>query len=379
MSTTIEQVRRQVQEYMRDGKIDSTEYGNLLNLAGSDGNVDLGDGRIVSLATVLQPIQGLIQAGTPVDPLSGARAQLDGLVPQIEPLVSQIGLLEGTLQTLETQIREARDDATRNRFWTEKKNAEGQKEVLQSRLQVLMQQASAAGRALPEPVELSAEWYRAAGMEPPTNGQSNVTLQMKAMVGGNGPGAQGGGQGKAITLTAPPIGAAQTSDYSFSSDAYVKSLAVDDFVLNTFDDVLKNQNRGKQLMMLFYYFAKRAESGDMGQMYQFMKFLTYIISKDKAKQQIDMGRKLIELQDESRRVTDVLLNQKSDASNPESNNEFMKTMTWSKSQSDAIATSQKLIAQMMEEMAQVVETLTNTMRSALDSYKKIQNVVSSPR
>ena len=33
-------------------------------------------------------------------------------------------------------------------------------------------------------------------------------------------------------------------------------------------------------------------------------------------------------------------------------------MTWAKSQSDAVATSQKLIAQMMEEFAQIVETLT---------------------
>ncbi|MBI4126935.1 MAG: hypothetical protein HY465_05520 [Deltaproteobacteria bacterium] len=379
MATTIEQVRRQIQEYMRDGRVDDAEYNALL-ASSPDGNVDLGDGRIVALGTVLNPIRGMIQAGTPVDPLGGARAQLDGLVPQIEPLVAEIGRLEGTLQGLEAQIQAERDATRKNALWTEKKNALGQKEALQSQLQIIMRQASAAAGAMPEPVELSAEWYRAAGLPRPSDGSSNITLQMKAMTGGNGAGqgtqarAQGG-----MTFTAPALSSAQTAGPLFSTDTFMKANMMDDFVLNSFDDVMKNQNRGKQLMMLFYYFAKRAESGDMGQMYQFMKFITYIISKDKAKQQIDMGRKLIELQDESRRVTDTLLNQKTDANDPNSNNEFMKTMTWSKSQSDAIATSQKLIAQMMEEMAQVVETLTNVTKSALDSHKKIQSVTSSPR
>ena len=106
-----------------------------------------------------------------------------------------------------------------------------------------------------------------------------------------------------------------------------------------------------------------------------MKFITYIISKDKAKQQIDMGKKLIELQDTSRKYTDLLMNQQTNANDPNSSNEFMKTMTLVKSETDSIATSQKLISNMMEEMAMVVENLTGVTKGALDSYGRILRTV----
>jgi hypothetical protein len=157
----------------------------------------------------------------------------------------------------------------------------------------------------------------------------------------------------------------------------MQSSMMEGSILNSFDAVLQNQNKGKQLMMLFFYFARMAESGDMAAMYQFMKFLTFIISKDKAKQQIDMGKKLIELQDLSRKWTDKLLGMQTNANDPNSSNDFMKVMTQVKSETDAIATSQKLISQMMEEFSQIVETLTNSTKSALDANGRVLRVVSS--
>jgi pyruvate formate-lyase activating enzyme-like uncharacterized protein len=132
-------------------------------------------------------------------------------------------------------------------------------------------------------------------------------------------------------------------------------------------------------MMLFFYYARMAESGDMGAVYQFMKFITYIISKDKAKQQIEMGKKLIELQELSRRWTNKLLNLESNSTDSSASGELMKTMTIVKSETDAIATSQKLISQMMEEFAQVVETLTNTTKGALETQGRMLRTVSTFR
>ena len=216
-------------------------------------------------------------------------------------------------------------------------------------------------------------------------GDSNFKAQATSTTNtGSGSGAASAGSAKAQgsgtsagTTYLPSNWSAQTaSGTGFSTDAYLQSMQVTDNVMSSWDQVNTNTNRGKQLMQLFFYFAKMAESGDMNAMYQFMKFITYIVSKDKAKQQIEMGKKLIALQDLSRQWTNKLMNVSSDASDPNASNELMKTMTLVKSETDAIATSQKLISQMMEEFAQVTETLTNTTKSALETAGRIGRTVS---
>lgn len=157
------------------------------------------------------------------------------------------------------------------------------------------------------------------------------------------------------------------------------SIIKENYVSKAWDDVNQNQRKSKELMMLFFYYAKLAESGDMGAIYQFMKFITYIISKDKAKQQIEMGKKLIYLQELSRQWTNKLVDVQSNATDANASSELMKTMTIVKSETDAIATSQKLISQMMEEFAQVVETLTNTTKGALETQGRILRTISTFR
>jgi len=226
-------------------------------------------------------------------------------------------------------------------------------------------------------------YNKAAGL-----GEKNP-LNAKAQVNVNQNGAPKNGQqtpqsGKAQAASGfyPPSGwGAQTAGGmpKFSTAAYAQTMVMEGNIMSSWDSINKNTNRGKQLMQLFFYFARMAESGDMTSMYQFMKFITYIVSKDKAKQQIEMGKKLIELQERSRAQTNKLLNVQSNSDDPNASAELMKTMTIVKSETDAIATSQKLISQMMEEFAQVVETLTNTTKAALDTAGRIQRTVSTMR
>ena len=62
--------------------------------------------------------------------------------------------------------------------------------------------------------------------------------------------------------------------------------------------------------------------------------------------------------------------------NDDNNIEFTKMLQKTKSESDSIATSQKLIAQMMEEMAQAVEALTGTAKGLLDAAGRVLKTVS---
>lgn len=148
--------------------------------------------------------------------------------------------------------------------------------------------------------------------------------------------------------------------------------------LNALDTLGKSQMDQKKMMMLFMYFAMMAMSGDIGAMTAFMQFITTIITKDKAMQNVNMANKLIELEDASRKATDELLNTPSyDPNNPQVGADFSKTMEKVKADQGSIATSQKLIAQMMEEFAQVSEFLNNLQKSLLDVRGRILSRVSS--
>ncbi len=257
------------------------------------------------------------------------------------------------------------------------------KEILQAAVRNLEFLNQAAGKTIANRIDASA--YEAIGETPPGGeGDSKATFAMTSS-GTSGTGAGTGTTGaKATTIGGftPPTGWGTDpmgSTKAFSTDAFMQSAMLEESALSSFDSVLKNQSTGKQLMMLFFYFARMAESGDLGAMYQFMKFLTYIVSKDKAKQQIDMGKKLIELQDLSRQWTDKLLGTSTDASDANSSANFTKVMTQVQAETNSIATSQKLISQMMEEFAQVVETLTNVTKSALEANGRVQRTVSSMR
>ncbi len=171
-------------------------------------------------------------------------------------------------------------------------------------------------------------------------------------------------------------GAQTASGPQVSSAAYAQSLFMEDNMMNAWDSINSNTNRGQKLMQVLFYYQRMAMSGDLTAMYNMMKAVLYIVSKDKALQQVNMANKLIELQDASRKATDKLMNFKTDPNDPNSQNDFTKQLQETKSESDTIATSQKLVAQMMEEMAQIVETLTNVTKGALDAAGRVMRTVS---
>lgn len=285
-------------------------------------------------------------------------------------------VLDKSMTTLLTQLNEAK-----------KNSQDAEVNKLQEQLKQKIEQAEAlAKKSSANQINLTS--YKAAVGADAKSGSSGFGFKASTESPGGGaqpqtaqqPGGPAAAQVPGPTFRLPTNwGAHAATTPLFNSQAYMSALSTDNSISASWDAITTNQNRGKQLMMLFFYFAKMAESGDMGAMYQFMKFITYIISKDKAKQQIEMGKKLIQLQDLSRQWTNKLVNMSTDSNNPNASNELAKTMTIVKSETDAIATSQKLISQMMEEFSQVVETLTNVTKSALEAHSRIMRTVSTVR
>lgn len=150
-----------------------------------------------------------------------------------------------------------------------------------------------------------------------------------------------------------------------------------DAKLSAIDQLGKSEQQ-RRVMLLFFYFARMAMSGDMGAMYQFMMFLTTIISRDKALQNINMGKLLIQQQDMSRAATNELMKVQANMKpgDDDAARELQIQLQKTKQTEGDVATSQKLISQMMEEMTQVVETLTNATKGALEAQGRILRSVS---
>jgi hypothetical protein len=164
----------------------------------------------------------------------------------------------------------------------------------------------------------------------------------------------------------------------FNSAAYANSLVMENSILNAWDGINQNANKGQKMMQMLYYFMRMAASGDLYAMYHMMNAVLYIVSKDKALQNIHMAEKLIQLQNKSREATNQLINYQNDPNDP-SNIGFTKMLQSTKAETDSIAMSQKLIAQMMEEFAQIVETLTNITKGVLDKAGKVSAMVAMIR
>ncbi len=360
-----------IPDYDQDNRIDKEEWDAYLATHNLDPTKEyeiegVGKGPLKELIALLEKneFNAAAQSGDAKVPdtpdAKAASAELNKLLPQME--------------ALKKQIEEA------------KKNQSMKAEDLAAKQQQLQQMITQAQTAMQKSnrtnINLSPFVDAAGGEQQVMSGKAQVAINQPGAQTPGGPAAQTVGGGQQPKSFYPPAGwGAQTlgGGSGFTTDTYMKSMAMGDNMMSSWDSINKNTNRGKQLMMLFFYFARMAESGDMSAMYQFMKFITYIVSKDKAKQQIEMGKKLIALQELSRQWTNKLLNVSTNSTDPNASNELMKTMTIVKSETDAIATSQKLISQMMEEFAQVVETLTNTTKSALETAGRIMRTVSTMR
>lgn len=275
--------------------------------------------------------------------------------------------LAGTMEALKQQIETAKQQGQ-----------EAQVKQLQEQLRQQVMLAERYNAYAVKKMELGS-FKNAAGLM-----ESEYQFDMKAQTFSGGAQTQSSAKaatfagGTTVSYPAAGWGAGNFSAQVDPSAAYTQALAMENNVMSAWDSINQNTQQGRRLMMLFFYFAKMAESGDMGAMYQFMKFITYIITKDKAKQQIEMSKKVIQMQELSRQITNKMYQIPVAPNDPNYSNELMKTMTMVKSETDSLATSQKLASQMMEEFAQVSEVLHNVLRSTVDSYKRISNTVSRP-
>jgi len=111
--------------------------------------------------------------------------------------------------------------------------------------------------------------------------------------------------------------------------------------LSSYDD--------KETMEKFLELYEQASGGDMGAMYRLMRFITSTISRDKALQNIQMGEKLMELEENSRETTEELLD-----TPLEDGDESSKMMQDTKSEQDSRS----------------VETRTNATKEALDARSR---------
>lgn len=207
--------------------------------------------------------------------------------------------------------------------------------------------------------------------------------------GGGSSGSGGAGSGFRAQTTGgtmpgapftPPSGwGAQVTYPPLPTDAFLKSTMMEDTIQNSFASILSNQSKGKELMLLMMKYAQMAASGDLGAMYQFMRFITYIISKDKALELTAGAKKMMELQEASRQMQARLTGTAVDANDPNSSTNFTKVMMQTQAETQSIATSQKLLGQMMEETVHVVELMTNVTKGFLEGYGRVLRTVSTMR
>lgn len=197
----------------------------------------------------------------------------------------------------------------------------------------------------------------------------NSGLPMYATGAGGASGAPGGGL---FGMTPQPTGYPP-----FDPAAFYQSGLLQQYNAEGMDAIMAQQSKAQKMMMLFFYFAQQAMTGDIGAMYQFVRFITALITKDKAHQNVAMAEKLIQLQDASRKATDIMLKEDAyDPENPEVAANFSKVMERSKADQGEIAVSQKLIAQMLEEFSQVSEAMTGLQKSLLDARGRIMGMES---
>ncbi len=351
-----------IQDTNNDGRISRQEFDEQTrDMAKEERVVMKVDGRDISgtLTEFQSKVDTLFsEAGDATSPSETVQRQVDSLK----------GELDSTMAAWKQAVEQGK---------------EAKADELKTQAQTILQQIKQINARAARPVNTSS-YEQQLGSDGSSDRGSAFKASVRSGGSAQGSAAQAGAQtgtrtsGTSGSAAFPPAGwsAQSFAAETFNSSEYLQSLAAEEHITESWDSVNQNTSRGKQLMQLFFYFAKMAESGDMGAMFQFMKFITYIVSKDKAKQQIEMGKKLIQLQDLSRQWTNKLLDMKSDSTDPSASNDLMKTMTIVKSETDAIATSQKLISQMMEEFGQVVETLTNVTQSALRTQGRIMQTVS---
>lgn len=340
------------------------------------------DGLTYKWKELKEAVSEAVQAkpGANVDPTEFKKALQSSLLKKLTDKATEVDKLKQELANAKRSLSQTPQDVAKQQTVRE---AEARLRTAQAELQTMVQAAKNAGIAANNSVLARAT--QASQGETPSTEQHNTNTggafgEARASYTASGSGPSGGqqaggpqGGARAMGVGGNGYGGGYFDGVApLSSAAYARALYMDGTIADGLASISQRSREGQRLMMLFLYYAKMAESGDLGAMYQFMRFITYIISKDKAKQNIQISSKLIQLQDLSRKSTEALL-----AQDGKDQTEFTKALHKAKSEESTIATSQKLLADMLQEFAHVTETLTNSVKNVLDAWGRVQRTASS--
>lgn len=363
---TVQQVRQRLRDILSDGEFSARELRELREDPAMQRIIDERGNEVSLEQLLLQLERWSVRAGEPISP--------SDLQARVNQVLQELRRDAENLQHVRQQLSGSElGDAERSALETARQSIE-------ARMQGVLSQSGGLFRSAGRLSDLNADWFRMLGMDVPdgAGGEGSTFLYARAQVGhpgttrsvGSGPYA-GGARAMTMGPALPATWGAQRMGSAFPSDAFIQSQVLDDFAQTSFDEVLKNQRQGQHLAMAIHRAMARAQTGDLGEMYQFCRLLTHIVARDKGKQLTDYGMKVLQLQDEHRKWTNKLLGHEFNANDPNANTEFTKLMTQVKAETDSIATSQKLLAQTMEETTVVIETMTGVMTSARDAWARV--------
>lgn len=304
-----------------------------------------------------------LKKATPPDAAALAEAQ-EKLVFLESALAHTDEVLSALINKLKTEMAKAEDDndaLEENGEYQKRGNDKtlvGDQLSLRDAFQALKQRIGVVGSKLQDALDAKAAGKPGA---------------KAAAGGGSGAGDAGDAprSGARAAAGGGPFGQARAGGGGFpplDMNALLMSNYMQQNQLEGQDAMHKTENESKRMMLLFFMLARMAMSGDVGAMYQFLRFIGHIVNKDKAMQNVQLARKLIELQDVSRKLTQMLVDAPAhDEDDQGVQAEYMKLQQKVQAEQGVIATSQKLIAQMLEEFTQVSEMMTGMVKSLLDA------------
>ncbi len=321
------------------------------------------------IASTKQQITDLLKGRKEGDLSPKELKDLEGLKDQLTLLENAKDHTEKVLSELLAKLKDSVAQAEKDNDGLEKgtyKDMQGNEQQLDAKkLSALKNAFQALKQRLGE---VSAKYGDALAKKTPSGGT-------KAAASGGAADAGDGGTPAGGRAAAPygggPFGQMRAGASGFpplDMNALLMSNYTQQSSLETTDAMHKSENESKRMMLLFFMLARMAMSGDIGAMYQFLRFIGHIVNKDKAMQNVQLARKLIELQDVSRKLTQMLVDTPAyDEGDQGVQAEYMKMQQKVQAEQGVIATSQKLISQMLEEFTQVSEMMTGMVKSLLDA------------
>ncbi|PIR25489.1 MAG: hypothetical protein COX62_06345 [Deltaproteobacteria bacterium CG_4_10_14_0_2_um_filter_43_8] len=378
MSVTINRVQKKIQEALsNDYRIDEQEMNEIEDYFKEGIQVEDNSADTITWNELKVSLSNSITATTaqPLNPSEASVEQLKVLMERIETLTKEAETLKSALEAVKDGTT-AED--TKNRQLLQAKLS-----TTQAALKTFLNQATTLAKKFDQTALLKDEMFEAAGMDIPEElhaQQKSLRPQTRAMANGRGgantaQNARGQNASRALSLPqlqSPGVRAQGTGDgENFPSDAFLRAGALDDIALNNFDQISQNQRRGQELLRLFHKLAKQAMTGELEYMFEFFKVVNYIVSKSRGKSLVDMGTRLIQIENQNKENLAILQNTKIDPNDPNAAFEMTKAQSKYTQDSKSLELSQKMIAQNMEDMAIVVETMNNTLKGILEAKGRV--------